>query len=379
MNKKLITLAAALAAPLAVQASVEVYGNARLSFDYVNNNDNRPASANPCGANLACKDSSLSLISNYSYIGFKGDEDLGAGLTALWQIEQDVAFDSRKWGSVARDTYAGLGTGFGSVLAGHMQTPYRAATERLDPFANTRADFNAVIGSFDGQEIFNDQNRTSNTLAYISPDFSGLKAAVAYILSDAVTGNDTLPLTSVQSDQGAYSISFDYDNGPIFATAAYESLLKAGLDALLTSTPSTHDATAWKVGGSYTIRESATLGVVYENIDLGGAVGDRIAWSLDASYRLGATTLMAAYNGADKTKLGNTGANQYSIGVKQGLSKYTEVYVLYTQLSNDGAASYGLDNYNTGVIDGVPSSNAVVKGRDMSAVSIGINHAFSSK
>ena len=64
-----------------------------------------------------------------------------------------------------------------------------------------------------------------------------------------------------------------------------------------------------------------------------------------------------------------TGATQTSVGVSQALSKNTEVYALYTQVSNDNKASYGL---------AYGPSNAVT-GKEMSVFSVGINHKFSSK
>src|SRR3569623_1187098 len=130
MNKKLIVLsiAAAMAGPLAAQAAVEVFGEARVSLDFVSNYD----------IDTANKDSTVSLTSNYSRLGIKGDEDLGNGLTALWQIEQVVEFDTGAAFTHARDTYDGMGGGFGSVLAGHLSSPYRASTSALDPFLDTR-------------------------------------------------------------------------------------------------------------------------------------------------------------------------------------------------------------------------------------------------
>src|SRR3569623_2413456 len=106
MNKKLIVLsiAAAMAGPLAAQAAVEVYGAARVSLDFVSNNANDTAN----------KDSTVSLPSNYSRLGYKGDEDLGNGLPALWQLEQAVEFDTGAAFTHARDTYVGLGGGFGT-------------------------------------------------------------------------------------------------------------------------------------------------------------------------------------------------------------------------------------------------------------------------
>src|SRR3569833_2084667 len=319
MNKKLIVLsiAAALTAPLAAQAGVEVYGEARPSLDFVNNYDNAPG----------YEDSTFSLSSNNSHLGFKGDEDLGNGLSAMWQIEQEVHFDSGAAFSTARDTFVGLGGGFGSVMAGHMRTPYRTATNQLDPFRDTRADYNAIIGSVDGSGIFNDESRTSNTIAYTTPNMSGFSASVAYMLSD-VTGTD------------------DLDN----------------------RTSASKDRDANSLGASYTIMNATTIGAVYENADVGGAVGDRSAWYLSAAHKMGDTTLMAAYGAADDTSTNKTGTNQNTQNETQAQSKNTDVYALYTMVGNDSAGAYSLDN-----------TPGVVAGEDMSAFSVGLNHKFSSK
>ena len=356
MNKKLIVLsiAAAMAGPLAAQAAVEVYGEARASLDFVNNNDN----------NSANKDSTVSLTSNHSRLGFKGDEDLGNGLTALWQIEQDVEFDT---GAAfdshhARDTFIGLGGGFGTVLAGHLSTPYRASTTALDPFHSTRGDHNAIIGSVNGFDGWNDENRVDNAIAYVSPNMNGFGVSAAYILSSAdPTVGDDLPKTSAEDKQDAYSLSANYNNGPIYVTAGYEAWNKLGAGG--------DDASAWKIGGSYTIMDATTLGFIWETADMGGTVGDRDAWSLSAKHKMGDTTLMAAYSMADDVgSTSDSGAQQFSIGVSQALSKATDVYALYTMVGNDSAASYSLDN-----------TPGVVLGQDMSAFSVGINHKFSSK
>ena len=61
-------------------------------------------------------------------------------------------------------------------------------------------------------------------------------------------------------------------SGPIFVTAGYESwnALDAGGD----------DVSAWKIGGSYTLMGNATLGAIWESLDMGGTAatdGDRDA------------------------------------------------------------------------------------------------------
>lgn len=375
MNKKLIALgvAAALAAPLASQAAVEVYGEARPSVDFVSNNSPANPTPNPVvdsdpGCVSNCEDSTISLTSNYSRLGFKGDEDLGNGLSVLWQIEQDIEFDTGHAFSHARDTFVGLGGGFGTVLAGHLSTPYRASTTALDPFHDTRGDHNAIIGSGNGMDRYswNDENRVSNAIAYVSPNMNGFSASVAYIFASAASG-DNLPRNEEAGEQDAYSLSANYTAGPLFVTAGYEAWNGLGEDD---SAGNADDTSAWKIGGSYTIMDATTLGFIWESLDAGGSDNnDRDAWSLSVKHKMGDTTLMAAYSMADEVgSIADSGANHFSIGVSQALSKATDVYALYTVVGNERNGGYSLDN-----------TPGVVAGEDMSAFSVGLNHKFSSK
>ncbi len=350
MNKKLIALgvAAALTAPLAAQAGVEVYGEARASLDFVTNNDNT----------AGAEDSAISLSSNKSRIGFRGDEDLGNGLSALWQFEQQMDFDTGAANTSARDTFIGLGGGFGTVLAGHLSTPYKSSTNYMDVFRNTRGDYNAIMGSVNGNVVFD--NRADNAIAYMTPDMNGFKASVAYILSD-INNDDDLPISTAGNDRDAYSLSAGYTNGPLFVTAAYESLNAAGVGG--------DDASAWKIGGTYTITDATTIGAIWESADVGGANGDRDAWLLNVKHKMGDTSLMASVAMADEVGgVTDSGATHFALGVGQALSANTDVYALYTVVSNDANANYGLFS----------NSNSFA-GEDMSAFSVGINHKFSSK
>src|SRR3569833_2603070 len=58
---------------------------------------------------------------------------------------------------------------------------------------------------------------------------------------------------------------------------------------------------------------------------------------------MGDNTLKAAVAMADDLDgVNDSGATQYSIGAFHSLSKNTEVYALYTQVSNDTNNTYGL-------------------------------------
>jgi predicted porin len=273
MYKKLtlIVASAVLAVPVATQAGVEVYGQARVSLDF--NSNNAPSPSTACSTAtppvaIACEGSALAVSSNKSRFGFRGDEDLGGGLKALWVFEQGVNFDTGVWGSVNRDAYVGLGGGFGTVLVGRINTPYKMSTQGMDIFANTRGDYNGIIGAVNAASpTFN--NRFSNSIQYKTPDMSGFKGALAYSVN---TTDDDLAVSKADNKKDAFSLSGSYTQGPLFLTAAYESL-----DAYSGTYPAADDATAFKIGGSFALGGMTTLGAIWESADLGGANADRDA------------------------------------------------------------------------------------------------------
>ena len=83
MNKKLIALALA-ALPAAAMADVTMYGIMKIGVENTS-------------ADFGNKyDHSQNRIDDYgSRIGFKGTEDLGDGLKAIWQVEQGSLH--RRW------------------------------------------------------------------------------------------------------------------------------------------------------------------------------------------------------------------------------------------------------------------------------------------
>lgn len=105
-------------------------------------------------------------------------------------------------------------------------------------------------------------------------------------------------------------------------------------------------------------------------MDLGGSFGDRNAWYLSGMHKMDAFNVKAAYGQADEwshASRKDSGANYWAIGGGYELSKTTEAYALYTQVSNDKAGNYGLESIK-GYSD-----------KDVSSFSLGIKHMFSSK
>ncbi len=397
MNKKLLAfaVAAAFVAPLAAHAdsgNVTIYGIMDASYDIT---DNGTGSA--VGAAGGIRTSKVS--SNSSRLGFKGSEDLGNGLSGVWQIETGINADGTAAANLnSRNTFVGLSSkAAGTVILGRHDTPYKLATRSLDYFGDGLADNRNIMGggsstnlstavlngaaaSFDG--------RQSDVVAYISPTFSGFHAAVAYVAgAEAATA-------SGQKKGDAWSATGVYANGPLFASLAYErhNIGTAGtgtLGPVIAAGGAVNAADrnehAWKLGLGYTV-DALSIGFAYEHTadDLGDSIagGAKIsgnsnlmghnAWTLGGKYALGSNDLKLAYTKAGKQGSTNdTGANQLAVGVDHNMSKRTKVYVQYVKLNNDNAAMYGLNG--AGATGGV-SANGV--GADPSAWSLGMRHSF---
>jgi predicted porin len=108
-----IAIATAFAAPAAMAATsnVDIYGKLHLSVNWYDDNPNESAD--------------LGISSNASRFGIKGAEDLGGGLSAIWQIESGVNLDEQTGTLANRNSFVGLKGGFGTVLLGNHDTPLK--------------------------------------------------------------------------------------------------------------------------------------------------------------------------------------------------------------------------------------------------------------
>ena len=378
MNKKLLTvaIAAALAAPVAM-ADVQITGTANVSFNY-----------------LTADDTVFQPLDGTAYIGdgnsnivFKGSEDLGNGLKAIWQITTFVDFDDGGDTWANGNTFVGLASDWGTVLLGRHDTPYKMSTGRLDLFANTFADYNNVMGrsydpfTLDGSTFNNFDLRPDNVIAYVSPDFNGFSGVAAYVVDE--NNNGSLVLDPIK-DASAWSIAGTYANGPIFVTAAYEQHdsfygITNGVAAV------SFDEDAWKLGGAYTFG-NFQFGAMWETIssDVPGIPGfepiSHDNWMLNGSYTMGNNVFKVQYLNAGEFDgdglLGITsGAEMWALGIDHNFSKRTKVYALYAQMNNDGGDFTGLTGYGLGT--GVNFDvNPTQGGGSVDGFGVGIQHKF---
>jgi len=394
MQKKLIALAiagafVAPAAALADSGNVTIYGVMDTSFDIIDSGDGNTVTASGARGTVTAQGVRQNAVSgNSSRIGFKGSEDLGNGLAAVWQVETAINSDGgATTGWAGRNTFVGLsGKSWGTAILGRHDTPYKLATRSLDVFGDGIADNRSIMGggvgtvatagvrggaagmaaaSFDG--------RQSNVLAYISPTWNGFHAAVAYVTFENAIDIPNTAASNTQTQDHAWSLAGIYGNGPWFASLAYERH-----DIENTLNASGAEEHAWKLGVGYKAN-NFRVGMAYETTDdnfgVGGAnaLGHN-AWYLGGGYTFGNNEVKLAYTHAnDADALTNSGAKQWAVGLDHNFSKRTKVYALYTKLDNDNNGMYTLSGGSTSAGLG----NAIGGyGSDPSAWSFGIRHNF---
>lgn len=342
-----------LALPLVAHAAIDIYGIAHVSLDYAANDDRDPAN----------EDHTYSLTSNQSRIGLRGREVLPNQMAVLWQAEQGIHLDSGGFGP-GRDTFVGMENRFGSLLLGKHVTPYRTATEELDVFGDTRADYNAVIGSIDGRSLFN--NRPDNILLYQTPQDRRVRLALAY--ATRVAGDDDLPLTTAESRQDAVSASLVFSSGPLYLGFGYEALGEltgAGAD----------DGRARKFGLGWDFGQGTKLGFIWEDAGTGEIIGGREAareaYYVNLAQVRGNMTYKIAYGRVGELdSASGSGADYAALGFSYALSARADWYLLYAAVMNDDAGHYGLqpDHDGTGAI--------AAAGDDAAAFSAGLVYRF---
>lgn len=314
MKKSLIALAVAgvVSAPaFAATANVDVYGAVRMSVDRTDTDG--------VGSEWQIED-------RVSRIGFKGAEDLGGGLKAIWQIEQGITVDSDAGafgGAGLRNTFVGLSGGFGTVLLGRHDTPYKLAGS-ADLFGDTIADSQGTSGII-GYGGFD--TRASNTVAYVSPTVSGFHAAVAVVPGEAAG-------TAADGLADAYSAAAIYVNGPLKATLGYENYDNIA------------DNNAWKANVGYVLG-SLKLGGTYEKQSRAAANSDATNYLVSAAFGMGNITLMAQYGDRDS----DTNANdktRWVVGAGYAFSKRTDAYLAYMNDDN-GDTTADADGFTLGL------------------------------
>lgn len=384
MQKKFIALAVAglVSGAAFAQSNVTVYGVADATFDVAS-----ATGANNSNANLG---SFTRINSNSSYIGFKGTEALGNGLNAVFQIESNVFMDggnnnanqNNNTFGATRDSFVGLSGGFGTVVAGILTGPTRALGAAIDlnagatgPGANSSLIGKIAGVTTGGAGVFD--TRFKNAIAYVSPNFSGLTATVAYVSGENKSLDNAL--VNDKMNTRGYDLGLVYNNGPIFAGLTYGKVDNQ-LDASRT-TAMQDTIRIVRLAGAYTFNGGHKITALWEqnkaeNVQINSNTdAKQSTWGIGGKFMVTSNGgLIAQYyqaqdlSGNSRANNSDSGARLYEIGYEHSLSKRTILKAAYARIDNKNNANF---DFNVGAVGG-----GFAAGANPSVFSAGMRHSF---
>lgn len=338
------------------QSSVTISGVIDTGFGYASN----------AGNGSQTKIGSLNSILGVSNVGFSGREDLGGGLSALFNLQAGFnptnGSQSASGQLFSRNSLVGLQSGSGSLTVGkqwNFNDDWLVGNVFKGGY-NSGAIFK--FSEFDAvSEIYN------NTIKYVSPEVAGFQGGVMYGFGETAG--------SVRTGQ-VYNLAVKYTQGPLFVGLTFDreqdgsnSLLNSGSVMKLTT-----------LGASYTIGAlKLRLGGARSDISGPGSFQSipsmptaRKAYALEAGADYAFTPVFTG--SADvlyrkNTTLSNNTKVFRLLGI-YSLSKRTSLIANLAYLANGDGATESLVNTDSGAIGGGYAN------QHQTALALGIRHTF---
>ncbi len=362
MKKQLLTLPVLMMCNAAwAQSTVTVFGVVDVNYAQ--------------GSGSASNASRLASGSNASSrIGFRGTEDLGAGLKASFWLEgqlnaddgSGVATNSNNQAVPAfvpatganapvragtqaltfgRRSTVSLAAGWGELRLGRDFTAHYRNRVDTDPFGVVGVGATqANVGSLAGLT----STRASNMIGYFLPgNLGGFFGQVQYFLGENNSGAAT-------SDNGSgYSLRGGYGAGSITASIAL-GRLKA----------STGDVVSTNVGAIYDAKVVRVMAAWFSDKTESAVAVTGQGYTLGAIAPIGSGDLKLAFSryGSDAGPSPQT--DKIALGYVHNLSKRTAIYATFASVNNSGGASTALNG-------AVTAANGSSTGYDL-----GVRHSF---
>jgi predicted porin len=328
MKKSLLALAVlgAFAGAASAQSSVTIYGVIDLAIQKSNGGDTYSpgvceVSAATCGP-LGTKAWTLAQ-STASRLGFRGNEDLGGGLSAQFQIEHRFNPDTGgQAGGVMWNgrSYVQLtSTAAGSVYLGREYGPWFWIAAKSDPFGlDGVGQFTGMlyllagghesgVGA-DGLPTGNPASRQTNAVGYKSPNLGGLTFNAAVGLGEKTLNRDT-------------SFNVEYTAGPIYAGVGYDKK-----DGFLTATDGN---TLMNLALAYDFGVAKPM-FYYGRAKTGlNSDGSNKMFLIGATAPVGPGLVKVGYGQLSVEPIGatdETKIKKFSVGYNYNLSKRTNLY-----------------------------------------------------
>lgn len=281
-------------------------------------------------------------IASGSRLGFKGKEDLGGGLSAIFQLEAGFNIDTGTSGQggtlFGRQAFVGLNSkDFGSITLGRQYTPYYKTLRDIgDPFG-------AVSMAGRSGNLFATNTRANNMVAYATPVMAGWRADLAWAAGE-------VPGDSTRSRQLGGSVG--YAAGPLTIQLAHHRINNA------TATDRTRNTL---LSGNYEFKPVT----VYASFALNKGPGPADSKDMLAGVEipLGTGKLLFSHVRHQDDTAANNDARQWGVAYDHQLSKRTDIYIAYAVIDNRNAAAFTV-------------GNATDTGTGDKAFNLGLRHNF---
>lgn len=363
MQKKIIALAIAGLASTAAfaQTNVTIYGIADAYVGYINQNGGTGNNVGEQHGRDTVTVASGGLSG--SRLGFKGTEDLGNGLKAVFVLEYgldlvnnvgvgvgNAATGNTLGGTaMARQQYVGLNGGFGTVSFGRQYAPgYYASLNDASAYSvlSSKAASQAFLN---GTIVGGNNARWDNSINYMTNNLGGFTAQVIY--QGGAQANEL-------STRESYGIGATYAAGPVRVDYVFQNAkyLTPAVDGLRSE--------EHYIGGSFDAKVVKVI-ASFQTVDQGdkavaGQGNKGHAYNIGVIVPVGKGNIHAGYALADRNSNGRAGSvyrgQQETLNLiyTHGLSKRTTLYTGVTYNDND----------------------VINAGMQTTTVAAGINHAF---
>jgi len=305
-------------------------------------------------------------IGTGSRLGFKGTEDLGGGLSAVFLLENGFQADTGALGQggllFGRQAFVGLQGQFGTVTVGRQYTPQYLTVVLADPFGSGFAGDTKNLMAATG----NGTSRMDNAVKYVSPVLRGWTAEAVYapgeVSGDSAAGRQFGG--ALAWNAGALQLRLGHHN-----RNNDTAVLKNTSNAVNTVLAATYDFGVAKAHFAYGRNKGLNSSLLRNTANPYGYAVAPAASSDSRDVLLGATvpygphTLMASAIRKDDRGPAAQDAQQYALGYRYTLSKRTDVYAVVAHIVNHNGAGYTV-------------GSSIEGGTGNRAVDLGIRHAF---
>jgi predicted porin len=314
-------------------------------------------------------------IGSASRIGFRGTEDLGGGLSAIFLLENGFRIDTGEVDAAGtifnRQAYVGIKSAtVGQLSLGRQYTPYYLAFSSVgDPFAAGYAGSAKNLFPTTGLST-----RGSNSIYYVSPKFAGavtgeLYYALAEQAGSSVAGRQIGASIGYSAGKLNARLAHNHRNNDLTAAAGAAQVPPVaganrgiGRNTLLAANYDFGVAKGYAMYGVDKGLNSATLpntGNPFGGVKATASLDSRDLL-IGATIPAGNNTILASYIRKDDKTAFNQDASQLAIGLQHALSKRTSLYTSYGKIKNRRGAGYTVGN-NSEVGTGDTAYNAGIR------------------